>query len=48
MTVANAHRQPTRTEVLPGGLDGIVGGLERLQKGEVSGVKLVVRPGETA
>ncbi|KAF8214076.1 GroES-like protein [Mycena galopus ATCC 62051] len=33
-----------RCEVLPNGLAGIVGGLERLQKGSVSGVKLVAHP----
>ncbi|KAF8214088.1 GroES-like protein [Mycena galopus ATCC 62051] len=33
-----------RYEVLPNGLAGIVGGLERLQKGRVSGVKLVAHP----
>lgn len=40
--------QPNRVEVLPGGLNGIVGGLERLREGKVSGVKLVARPQETA
>lgn len=40
--------KPNRVEVLAGGLVGIAGGLERLEKGAVSGVKLVVRPGETA
>ncbi|KAF7982409.1 hypothetical protein HWV62_28517 [Athelia sp. TMB] len=39
---------PSRFEVVPGGLGGIVGGLEKLEKGEVSGCKLVVRPGEVA
>ncbi|KAF7978931.1 hypothetical protein HWV62_44137 [Athelia sp. TMB] len=38
---------PNRIEVLVGGLKGIVGGLKRLEEGTVSGVKLVVRPGET-
>ena len=38
---------PNRVEVLAGGLKGIVGGLKRLEEGTVSGVKLVVRPGET-
>ncbi|KAJ7676589.1 hypothetical protein DFH06DRAFT_976173 [Mycena polygramma] len=33
-----------RYEVLPNGLAGIVGGLERLQNGSVSGVKLVAHP----
>ncbi|KAF8072213.1 chaperonin 10-like protein [Lyophyllum atratum] len=39
--------KPNRVEVLPGGLRGIVGGLERLKAGEVSAMKLVVRPQET-
>ncbi|KAJ7843633.1 chaperonin 10-like protein [Mycena olivaceomarginata] len=39
--------KPNRTEVLPGGLHGIVGGLETLEKGQVSGVKLVVMPQDT-
>ncbi|KAL0568778.1 hypothetical protein V5O48_013210 [Marasmius crinis-equi] len=39
--------QPNRIEKLPGGLSGIAFGLERLKKGEVSGVKLVVDPTET-
>lgn len=40
--------QPNRVEVLPGGLAGIPAGLERLEKDLVSGVKLVVRPQDTA
>ncbi|KZP06130.1 GroES-like protein, partial [Athelia psychrophila] len=40
--------QPNRVEVLPGGLGGIVGGLDRLREGKVSGAKLIVRPQETA
>ncbi|TBU21579.1 GroES-like protein [Dichomitus squalens] len=39
--------KPNRWEVLPGGLHGIVGGLERMKNDQVSGVKLVVRPQET-
>ncbi|KAM5538086.1 hypothetical protein V8D89_008283 [Ganoderma adspersum] len=39
--------KPNRTEILPGGLNGVVGGLERLKNNQVSGVKLVVRPGDT-
>ncbi|TBU28869.1 GroES-like protein [Dichomitus squalens] len=39
--------KPNRWEVLPGGLNGIVGGLERMKNDQVSGVKLVVRPQET-
>ena len=44
----NGSITPNRVEVLPGGLWAIVGGLKRLEEGTVSGVKLVVRPGETA
>ncbi|KAI0742469.1 GroES-like protein [Daedaleopsis nitida] len=40
--------KPNRTEVLAGGLGGIVGGLERLKSKQVSGTKLVVLPQETA
>lgn len=39
--------QPNEIEVVPGGLAGIVGGLERLKQNKVSGKKLVVRPQET-
>ncbi len=38
--------QPTKFELL-GGLEGVPGGLERLRRNEVSGVKLVVRPHDT-
>ncbi|RDX51651.1 GroES-like protein [Lentinus brumalis] len=44
---ASGDLKPNRPEVLPGGLNGIVGGLERLKKDQVSGVKLVVRPQES-
>lgn len=40
--------KPTRVEVIPSGLHGVVGGLERLKADQVSGMKLVVRPQETA
>ena len=40
--------QPNRVEVLPGGLNGVVGGLERLKNNQVSGLKLVIHPHETA
>ncbi|KAI1784160.1 GroES-like protein [Ganoderma leucocontextum] len=40
--------KPNRVEVIPGGLDGIVGGLERLQNDQVHAVKLVVRPHDTS
>lgn len=36
--------QGNRYEVLEGGIEGILGGLERLQKGSVSGLKLVAHP----
>ncbi|EMD40158.1 hypothetical protein CERSUDRAFT_46554 [Gelatoporia subvermispora B] len=39
--------KPMRVEVLPGGLAGIVSGLERLKDNQVSAAKLVVRPHET-
>ncbi|KAF6765845.1 hypothetical protein DFP72DRAFT_1058405 [Ephemerocybe angulata] len=39
--------KPNRVEVIPGGLNGVVEGLKRLQEDKVSGVKLVVRPQET-
>ncbi|KAH9939852.1 GroES-like protein [Amylocystis lapponica] len=40
--------KPNVVEVLPDGLGGIAGGLKRLQKGQVSGKKLIARPQETA
>ena len=40
--------QPNEVEVVPGGLAGIVEGLERLKQNKVAGKKLVVRPQETA
>jgi len=39
--------RPNRVEILPGGLGGIVEGLDRLRENKVSGAKLVVRPQET-
>ncbi|THU86096.1 GroES-like protein [Dendrothele bispora CBS 962.96] len=39
---------PNKVEDLPGGLDGIVEGLRRLKNNEVSGIKLVSHPDETA
>ncbi|KAH7920889.1 GroES-like protein, partial [Leucogyrophana mollusca] len=39
--------QPNKIEVLKHGLDGISEGLERMSKGEVSGVKLIAHPQET-
>ncbi|KAH9947428.1 GroES-like protein [Amylocystis lapponica] len=38
---------PNRVEILPGGLEGIKSGMDRMRKDEVSGQKLVVRPHET-
>ena len=40
--------RPNHIEVLSGGLRNTTGGLDGLEAGTVSGVKLVVRPGETA
>ncbi|KAF5342021.1 hypothetical protein D9611_002056 [Ephemerocybe angulata] len=40
--------KPNRVEVLPNGLKAVTGGLERLFNNKVSGVKLVVRPQESA
>jgi hypothetical protein len=34
-------------EVLPNGLEGIIEGLERMKKGQVSGKKLVAHPQDT-
>ncbi|KZP32288.1 GroES-like protein [Athelia psychrophila] len=45
--LASGVIQANRVEILPGGLDGIVGGLGRLREDKVSGAKLVVRPQET-
>lgn len=39
--------QANNVEILTGGLEGIVGGLDRLREGKVSATKLVVRPQET-
>ncbi|KAG2361282.1 chaperonin 10-like protein, partial [Suillus spraguei] len=39
--------KPNKYEVLPKGLEGIIGGLERMKLGQVSGMKLVVHPQET-
>jgi len=39
--------QPNQYEVLPNGLEGIIGGLERLKNGQVSGMKLVAHPQDT-
>ncbi|KAG2110906.1 chaperonin 10-like protein [Suillus discolor] len=39
--------QPNYYEVLPNGLEGIIGGLERMRLGQVSGTKLVAHPQET-
>ncbi|OJA21242.1 hypothetical protein AZE42_02527 [Rhizopogon vesiculosus] len=39
--------QPNKFEILPNGLEGIIGGLERMKNGEVSGTKLVAHPQDT-
>lgn len=46
--LAQGTLKPNRLEVVPGGLGGVVSGLQRLQNDQVSGVKLVVHPQETA
>ncbi|KAJ7149596.1 chaperonin 10-like protein [Mycena filopes] len=45
--LADGVIQPNRVEVLPGGLNAVKDGCERLKNDLVSGVKLVVRPHET-
>ncbi|KAG6917725.1 hypothetical protein DXG01_001376 [Tephrocybe rancida] len=35
---------PNRIEILPTGLEGVVGGLSKLENGQVSGTKLIARP----
>jgi len=45
--LAEEKLTPNRVEVLPNGLEGIAGGLERLKANKVSGTKLVARPQET-
>ncbi|KAF9037646.1 chaperonin 10-like protein [Panaeolus papilionaceus] len=39
--------KPNRVEIISGGLNGVTAGLEKLESGIVSRVKLVVRPHET-
>jgi len=39
---------PNQVEIVPGGLNGVVPGLDRLRNNLVSGKKLIIRPGETA
>ncbi|KAG1844071.1 chaperonin 10-like protein [Suillus subalutaceus] len=39
--------RPNKYQVLPNGLEGIIGGLERMRLGQVSGTKLVAHPQET-
>ncbi|KAJ8586813.1 GroES-like protein [Rhizopogon salebrosus TDB-379] len=39
--------QPNKYEVLPNGLEGIIGGLERMRNNQVSGMKLVAHPQDT-
>ncbi|KAH7929908.1 GroES-like protein [Leucogyrophana mollusca] len=45
--LADGDIVPNVVEVVPGGLHGIVSGLERLKNNLVSAKKLVVRPGDT-
>lgn len=40
--------QPNKIELIPNGLAGIADGLKRLENNQVSGVKLIARPFETA
>ncbi|KAG9317694.1 chaperonin 10-like protein [Chiua virens] len=46
--LAEGAIKPSKIEVLPGGLNGIVPGLKRLETNGVSAMKLVVRPRETS
>lgn len=46
--IAVGDLRPNNVEVLPGGLRGIPGGVERLKEGTVHAGKLVARPQETA
>lgn len=39
--------KPNRLEIIPGGLNGIIDGLQRLKENKVSGLKLVFHPQET-
>ncbi|KLO11437.1 GroES-like protein [Schizopora paradoxa] len=45
--LATGALKPNRVEVLPNGLAGIPAGLKKMERDEVSGVKLVVKPFET-
>ncbi|CAL1717314.1 unnamed protein product [Somion occarium] len=45
--LSSGEIKPNIPEVVPGGLSGIPGGLERLKRNEVSARKLVVHPPET-
>jgi hypothetical protein len=44
----NPIHQPNAVEVVPGGLNGVSSGLQRLKDNLVSGKKLVVHPWESA
>ena len=46
--LTDGELQPNRVEVLPNGLGGIQEGLNRLEANQVSRLKLVVHPQETA
>ncbi|KAH7913794.1 chaperonin 10-like protein [Hygrophoropsis aurantiaca] len=43
----NGQIKPNKIEVLGHGLEGIKGGLERMSRGQVSGVKLIAHPQES-
>lgn len=42
------YPKPNRYEVVAGGLAGVEQAFERMARGEVSGLKLVVRPEDAA
>ncbi|THU75129.1 hypothetical protein K435DRAFT_881551 [Dendrothele bispora CBS 962.96] len=44
LSSAASWNAPNRVEDLPNGIGGIVDGLERLKKDQVSGVKLIAHP----
>ncbi|THU85544.1 GroES-like protein [Dendrothele bispora CBS 962.96] len=46
--IEDGHLVPNRVEDLPNGLGGIVDGLERSKKDQVSGVKLIAHPQDTS
>ncbi|TCD62190.1 hypothetical protein EIP91_007248 [Steccherinum ochraceum] len=46
--LASGEIKPCEVEILPGGLNGVAEGLERLKNGTVRAKKLVIRPPETS